>query len=84
MRGLIDGFSPISALERPSRAGCAIWASCGVEVFARLDSALAHALTSRQQLALGAIGEALDPHLHEHLAGGADLMTGVKPSTLAS
>ncbi len=70
--------APISALERRSAASRAIWASCGGELLAGLDGALADALAGGQQLALGASCERLDPHRTEHLTRSAQLLPGVE------
>ena len=53
MRGLRNSRAPISGLDRPSRARRAICSSCGRELVAGLDGALAHLLAGGQQLAAG-------------------------------
>ena len=78
VRGLMNSCAPISGFVRPSRASRAIWASCGGELVARLDGALAGGLAGGQQLAAGALGERLGAHLREALVGGAQLLAGVE------
>ena len=53
VRGLRKSRAPISGFDSPSRASRAICASCGGELVARLDRALAHLLAGGQQLARG-------------------------------
>src|SRR5262245_10561401 len=56
----------------------------GGQVVAGLHGALAHRLAGGQQLAAGALGEALGPHRREHLVRRAQLLARVHPPLLAA
>ena len=84
VRGLRKSRSPISGFDSPSRARDAICHSCGRQLVARLDPALAHGLTGGQQFATGTLGERLDSHPGELVIGDAQLGAGVDPPTLAA
>ena len=84
VRGLMYSCAPISGFVRPSRASRAICASCGGELVARLDRALAHGLTRGEQLDARTLGEAFGAHRGEHLVRGAQLLARVHPALLAA
>jgi hypothetical protein len=79
-----------------NRAGLELWGSARLswlrevmsslvkELLARLDSALAGALSGRRQLTFRTAGEALHVHAPEHLERGAEVLAGVQAAPLAT